>query len=164
MLVNMLKLMQKSENVNCTLKLSVKTRWSFVVASLESFKNKVALRKSAVSEEPEKKSNNLSEEVRHTLLDDTFWHESEPIVSLLKSLQSSMTQLEEDVPNLADVCRLFFYLKYEILKRIDSFLFTFLEQEKIKSTIEVREDFLHKDYYPGSCLLFRPSGTKTFAS
>ena len=38
MLVNMLKPMQKLENVNCTLKLPVKTRWVSVVTSLESFK------------------------------------------------------------------------------------------------------------------------------
>ena len=81
------------------------------------------LRKIAVSEEPEKKNSNLSEEVRRTLLDDIFWHESEAIVSLLKSLQSAITQLEEDSPNLADVCRLFFNFKYEILKSIDFFSF-----------------------------------------
>ena len=112
-------------------------------------KNKVVLRKIAVSEEPEKKSSNLPEEVRHIPLDDTFWHESE--VGLLKPLQSAITQLEEDSPNLADVCRLFFYLKYEILKSIDSFPFTLSEQEEIKSVIEVREDFcikiIHKAAY-----------------
>ena len=48
--------MQKAENVNCTLKLPVKTRWASMVTSLESVKkNKVVLRKIAVSEEPKKK-------------------------------------------------------------------------------------------------------------
>ena len=97
------------------------------------------------------KSSNLSEEVRRTLLDDTFWHESEAIVSLLKPLQSAITQLEEDSPNLADVCRLFFNFKYEILKSIDFFPFALSEQEKKKSIIEVREDFsikiIHKAAY-----------------
>ena len=62
MLVDMLKAMQKAENVNCTL--AVKTKWASMITSLESFKYyKVVLRKIAVSEEPEKKSSNLSEEV-----------------------------------------------------------------------------------------------------
>ena len=90
-------------------------------------------------------------EVRRSFLNDTFWHESEAIVSLLKPLQSAVTQLEEDSPNLADVCRLFFNFKYEILKSIDFFPFTLLEQEEEKSVIEVREDFcikiIHKAAY-----------------
>ena len=153
MLVDMLKAMQKAQNVNCTLKLPVKTRWASMVISLESVKkkNKVVLRKIAVSEEPEKKSSDLPEEVRRTLLNDTFWNGSEAIVSLLKPLQSAITQLEEDSPNLADVCRVFFNFKYEILKSIDSFPFTLSEQEEIKSVIEVREDFcikiIHKAAY-----------------
>ena len=57
MLVDILKDMQKAENVNCTLKLPVKTRWAFMVTSLESVKkNKVVLHKIAVSKEPEKKA------------------------------------------------------------------------------------------------------------
>ena len=40
MLVDMLKAMQKAKNVNCTLKLSVKTRWVSMVTSLESVKKK----------------------------------------------------------------------------------------------------------------------------
>ena len=73
------------------------------------------------------------------------------ILSLLKPLQSAITQLEEDSPNLADVYRLFFNFKYEILKNINFFLFTLSEQEEIKSNIEVREDFcikiIHKAAY-----------------
>ena len=121
--------------MNCTLKLPVITRWASMVTSLESIKkNKVVLRKIAIFEESEKKSSNLPE-VQRTLLDDTFWNESEAIVSLLKPLQSAITQLEEDSPNLADVCRLFFSFKYEILKSIDFFPFALSAQEKIKSTI-----------------------------
>ena len=146
MLVGMLKAMQKTENVNCTLKLPVKTRWASMVTNLESVKkSKAVLRKIAVFEEPENKSSNLSE-VRRTLLDDTFWHESEAIVSLLKPLQSGITQLEKDSPNLADVSRLFFNFSCEILKSIDSFPLTLSEQEEIKSIIEVREDFCIKIY------------------
>ena len=143
MLIDMLKAMQKAENVNCTLKLPLKTRWIPLATSLESVKkNKSVLRKIAVSE---------VSEVRRTLLDDTFWHESEAIVSLLKPLQSAITHLEEDSPKLADVCRIFFNFKYEILKSIDSFPFTRSEQEEIKSNIEKRKDFcikiIHKAAY-----------------
>ena len=57
--------MQKAENVNCTLKLSVKTRWASMVTSLESVKkNKLVLRKIAVSEEPEKKQQLVRSPVR----------------------------------------------------------------------------------------------------
>ena len=89
----------------------------------------------------------MSEEVWRT----TFWHESEAIASLVKPLQSAITQLEEDSPNLADVCRIFFNFKYEILKSIESFPFTLSEQEEIKYIIEVREYFcikiIHKAAY-----------------
>ena len=99
----------------------------------------------------QKKSSNLSDEVRRAPLDDTFWLESEAILSLSKPLQSAFTQPEEDSPNLADVCRLFFNFKYENLKSIDSFSFTLSEQEEIKSIVEVREDFrikiIHKAAY-----------------
>ena len=39
MLVDMLKAMQKAENLNCTLKLIIKARWASMVTSLESVKN-----------------------------------------------------------------------------------------------------------------------------
>ena len=56
MLVDVLKAMQKEENVNCMLKLPVKTKWASMVTSLESVtKNKVVLRKIAVSKTPKKK-------------------------------------------------------------------------------------------------------------
>ena len=52
----MLKAMQKAKNANCTLKLPIKTRWAFMVTSLESVKKiKEVQHKIAVSEEPEKK-------------------------------------------------------------------------------------------------------------
>ena len=101
------------------------------------------LRKIAVSKKPEKKKQNLSE-TRRTLLDDTFWHESEAIVRLLNPWQSAITQLEKYSRNLTDVCRLFFNFNNEILKSIDSFPFTLSEQEEIKSIIEVGEDFCIK--------------------
>ena len=62
-----------------------------------------------------------------------------------------MSQLEEDSPNLADACRLFFNFKNEILKSIDSFPSTLSEQGEVKSIIEVRKDFciniIHKAAY-----------------
>ena len=55
LLVDLLKSMQKVEKVNVTLKLPVKTMWRSVVTCLESVqKNKVVLRKLAVSEILEK--------------------------------------------------------------------------------------------------------------
>ena len=91
-LVDMLTAMQKAGNVNCTLKLPVKTRWASMVTSLESVKkNKVVLCKIAVSEEREKKAATCQKK-SGTLL------------------QAAITQLEEDSPNLANVCRLFFNL------------------------------------------------------
>ena len=51
-----------------------------MVTSLECVKqNKIVLRKIAVSEEPEKISSNLSEEVRRTLLDHTFSMKAKPL-------------------------------------------------------------------------------------
>ena len=150
MLVDMLKAMQKGENVNCTLKLPVKTRWGSTITSFESVqKNKLVLHKIAVSEQPEK--GNLSEQVRRTLLDDTFWHENKAIVTLLKPLQSAITLLKGDAPNLADVCGLFFKIRNEILGNIDLVSFSSSEQEEIKSILDAREDFcikiIHKAAY-----------------
>ena len=123
-----------------------------MVTSLESGKKtKQCCAKLLFPKGQKKKSSNLSEEVRRTFLDYIFWHESEAIVSLLKLLQSAITQLNEDSPNLAYVCRLFFNFKCEILKSIDSFPFVLSEQEEIRSIIEVREDFcikiIHKAAY-----------------
>ena len=86
------------------------------------------LHKIAVSEKPEKKSSNLSEEVRRTLLDDTFWHESKAIVNLLKPLQSAITQLEEDSPNLADVCRLLTSNIVSLLRKKPKSIFALFEK------------------------------------
>ena len=67
MLVDMLKAMQKAENVNCTLKLPGKTKWAFMVISLERVeKNKVVLRKIVVSEEPEKKQQLVRKSPAHS--------------------------------------------------------------------------------------------------
>ena len=63
MLVDLLKSMQKVEKVNVTLKQPVKTRWGSVVTCLENLqKNKVVLRKLAVSEILEKST--LAKEVK----------------------------------------------------------------------------------------------------
>ena len=39
-IVDMLKAIEKAENVNCTLKLPIKTRWVSMVTNLESVKRK----------------------------------------------------------------------------------------------------------------------------
>ena len=71
MLVDLLKSKQKVEKVNVTLKLPVKTIQGSVVTCLESVqKNKVVLRKLAVSEISEKST--LEKEVKKTILDDDF--------------------------------------------------------------------------------------------
>ena len=73
MLVDLLKSKQKVEKVIVTLKLPVKTKWGSVVTCLESVqKNKIVLRKLAVSEIPEKSS--LAKEVKKAILDDDFWN------------------------------------------------------------------------------------------
>ena len=98
MLVDMLEAMPKAENMNYTLKLPIIIRWASMVTNLESVKkNEVVLRKIAVSDEPEKKQR-LVRCPGHSP-DDTFWHESKAIASLLKPLQSAITQPEEDSPN-----------------------------------------------------------------
>ena len=71
-----------------------------MVTSLESAKKKKqsSAAQNCCFRRARKKSSNLSE-VRRTLLGDTFWHESEAIVSLLKPLQSAIIQMEEDSAN-----------------------------------------------------------------
>ena len=106
MMVDALKSLQQLENVNTTLKLPVKTRRGSVVTCLESAQlNKVVLRKLAVSEITER--NNMSADVKKTILDDDFWKLNEAIVEFLKPLLSAIVQLEADVPNLAEVFQLY---------------------------------------------------------
>ena len=63
----------------------------------ECTKNKVVLRKLAVSKISEKST--LAKEVKKTILDDDFWNVNEAVVNLLTPLSSAITQLEEDQPN-----------------------------------------------------------------
>ena len=112
MLVDLLKSMQKVEKGNVTLKLPVKTRWGSVVTCLESVqKTKVVLRKLAVSEISEK---NTLKKVKNTLLDDDFWNVNEAVVNLLKPFFSAITQSEADVPNLAEVYKLYSNVRCKI--------------------------------------------------
>ena len=104
MLVDLLKSMQKVEKLNVTLKLPV-TRWGSVVTCLESVQKYKVLRKLAASEISEKST--LAKEVKKTILDDDFWNVNEAVVNLLKPLSSAITQLEADVPNLAEVYKLY---------------------------------------------------------
>ena len=68
MLVDLLKAMQKVENVNCTLKLPTKTKWAFMVSSSESVKKKKqsSAAQNCCFRRARKKSSrpNLSEEVQ----------------------------------------------------------------------------------------------------
>ena len=66
MLVDMLKAIEKGKNVNCTLKLPVKTRWASVVTSLKSVKKKVVLRKIAVSKARKKKQQLVKRSPAHS--------------------------------------------------------------------------------------------------
>ena len=61
-----------------------------MVTCLESVqKNKVVLRKIAVSEIAEKST--LAKEVKKKILDDDFWNVNKTVVNLLKPLSSAIT-------------------------------------------------------------------------
>ena len=152
MLVDLLKSMQKVERVNVTLKLPVKTRWGSVVTCLESVqKNKVVLRKLAVSEISEKST--LAKEVKKTILDDDFWNVNEAVVNLLKPLFSAITQLEADVPNLAEVYKLYSNVRCNIRDNLQSVSFSLQEQEKIATIFAEREKFCIKIIYKAAYFL-----------
>ena len=130
MLVDLLKSMQKVEKVNVALKLPVKTRRGSVVTCLESVqKNKVVLRKLAVSQISEKST--LAKEVEKTILNDHFWNVNEAVVNLLKPWSSAITQLEADVPDLAEVYKLYSNDRCDIRDNLQSVPFSLQEQEKI---------------------------------
>ena len=139
MLVDLLKSMQKVEKVNVTLKLLVKTRWGSAVTCLESVqKNKVVLRKLAVLEISEKSS--LAKEVKKTISDNDFWNVNEAVVNLLKPLSSAITQLEADVPNLAEVCKFYSNVRSDIRNYLQLVVpFSLQEQEKIATIFSERE-------------------------
>ena len=81
-------------------------------------KNNVVLRKLAVSEISEKST--LVKEEKKTILDDDFWNVNEAVVNLLKPLSSAITQLEADIPNLAEVYKLYSNVRYDIRDNLQS--------------------------------------------
>ena len=121
-----------------------------MVTCLESVqKNKVVLRKLAVSEISEKST--LAKEVKKTILDDDFGNVNEAVVNLLKPLSSAITQLEADVPNLAEVYKLYSNVRRDIRDNLKSVPFSLQEQEKIATIFAEREEFcikiIHKAAY-----------------
>ena len=127
--------MQQLESVNTTLKLPVKTRWGSVVTCLESVQlNKVVLRKLAVSEITER--NNMSADVKKTILDDDFWKLNEAIVEFLKPLLAAIVQLEADVPNLAEVFQLCSTVRTGMMESIKAIPFTEEEQAVIATILD----------------------------
>ena len=150
MMVDALKSMQQLESVNTTLKLPVKTRWGSVVTCLESVQlNKVVLRKLAVSEITER--NNMSADVKKTILDDDFWKLNEAIVEFLKPLLAAIVQLEADVPNLAEVFQPYSTVRTGMMESIKAVPFTEEEQAVIATILDDREKFcikmIHKSAY-----------------
>ena len=94
-----------------------------MVTCLESLqKTKVVLRKLAISEISEKST--LAKEVKKTILDDNFWNVNEGKVNLLKSLSSAITRLEADVPNLAEVYKLYSNVRCDIKDKLQSVPFS----------------------------------------
>ena len=115
-----------------------------MVNCLESAqKNKVVLRKLAVSEISEKST--MAKEVKKTILDDDFWNVNEAVVNLLKPLSSAITQLEADVPNLAEVYKLYANVQCDIRDNLQSVPFSLQEQEKIV-TIFAERRILHQNH------------------
>ena len=114
-------------------------------------KNKVVLRKLAVSGISEKRT--LAKEVKKTILDDDFWNVNEAVVNLLKPLSSAITQLEADVPNLAEVYKLFSNVRCDIRYNLQSVPFSLPEQEKIATIFAEREEFCIKSIYKAAYFL-----------
>ena len=114
-----------------------------MVTCLESVqKNKVVLGKLAVSEISEKST--LAKEVKKTILDNDFWNVNEAAVNLMKPLSSAITQLEADVPNLAEVYELYSNFRCDIRDKLQSVPFSLQEQEKIATIFAEREGFCFK--------------------
>ena len=112
-------------------------------------KNKVVLRKLALSEISEKST--LAKEVKKTILDDDFWNVNEAVVNLLKPLSSAITQLEADVPNIAEMYKLYSNVRCDNRDYLLSVPFSLQEQKKIATIFAEREEFcikiIHKAAY-----------------
>ena len=64
-----------------------------------------------------------------------IWNVNEPLVNLLKPLSSAITQLEADVPNLAEVYKLYSNVRCDIRDNLQSVPFSLQEQEKIATML-----------------------------
>ena len=119
-----------------------------MVTCLENVQNnKVVLRKLAVSEISEK--NTLAKEVKKTILDDDFWNVNEVVVNSRKPLSSAITQLKADVPNLAEVYKLYSNVRCDIRDNLQSVPFSLQEQEKIATIFAESEEFCIKSIQKG---------------
>ena len=89
--------------------------------------------------------------MKKTILDDDFWNVNEAVVNLLKQLSSAIIQLEADVPNLAEVCKLHLYVRCDIRDNLQLVPFSLQEQGKIATIFAEREEFcikiIHKAVY-----------------
>ena len=120
-----------------------------MVTCLDSLqKSKVTLQKLAVLEILEKST--LKKEVKKTNLDDDFWNVNEVAVNLLKPLSTAITQLEADIPNLAEMYKLHLNVDLTLGTTFSQFL-PLQEQEKIATILAEKEEFcikiMHKTAY-----------------
>ena len=65
-------------------------------------------------------------------------------MNLFKLLSSAITRLEADVPNLAEVYKLYSKVRSDIRDNLQSVPFSLQEQEKIATIFAEREDFCIK--------------------
>ena len=93
----------------------------------------------------------MAREVKKTILNDDFRNVNEGVVNLLKPLSSAITQLEADVPNLAEVYKRYSNVRCDIRDNLQSVPFFLPEQEEIATIFAEREEFcikiIHKAAY-----------------
>ena len=89
--------------------------------------------------------------MKKTILDDDFWNVNEAVVNLRKPLSSTITQLEADVPKLAEEYKLYVNVRCDVRDNLQSVRFSLQEQEKIAIIFADREEFcikiIHKVAY-----------------
>ena len=73
-----------------------------------------------------------------------LWNINAAVVNLLKPLSSAITQLEADVPNLAEVYKLYSNVRCDIRGNLQSIPFSLQEQENIATIFAEREEFCIK--------------------
>ena len=89
--------------------------------------------------------------MKKTILDDDFWNVNVAVVNLLKPLSSATTQLKADVPNLAEVYKLYSKVRCDIRDNLQSVPFSLQKQEKIARIFAERKELcikiIHKAAY-----------------